>query len=141
MQARAAAPAFLLALAALAGAANALEDPRPVPVAGADGIESCVGGEPLRFAPGDRRALLDAFDAAAVSAALMRRYPVVERDGLAPQRLVLWNKPAAGWLYVAVIENPTRAREVCYTATFVAARLDVTGPLLVKYFGTGVARE
>ncbi|HEX7436681.1 MAG TPA: hypothetical protein VF308_08240 [Caldimonas sp.] len=125
----------------LASGAEAREDGRPFPTARTDAIESCVEGQAIRFHPEHRRVVLDAADAAAVGAALVRRYPIIERDGLAPQRIVLWRKPAAGWLYIALLENPARQGEVCYTATFVAARFDLTPALLEKYFGAGVANE
>lgn len=130
-----------LLAAGVAGPAQALEEGRPFPGSRADAIEGCAAGPAIRFSPADRRAILDAADAAAVSAALVQRYPMVERDGLAPQRLVLWHKPGADWLYIALLENPARPSEVCYTATFVAARFDLTLPLLVKYFGAGAASE
>ena len=104
-------------------------------------IEHCVGGPAIRFEPGARRALLDPSDAADVSAALVQRYPIVARDGLEPERIVLWRDPRAGWLYVALVTNPDDAEQVCFTATFSANRLPVTSPLLVKYFGAGIANE
>jgi hypothetical protein len=118
----------------------ARDDGRRVPGPG-DAIESCVGGPEIRFQPGARRALLDASDAAEVSAALVQRYPIVARDGLTPERIVLWRDPKATWLYVALVSNPENASEVCFTATFAAARFDVTPPLLVKYFGAAIANE
>jgi len=125
----------------LAGGAQAREDGRPFPEARTDAIESCVDGQAIRFHPEHRRVVLDAADAAAIGAALVRRYPVIERDGLAPQRIVLWKKPATGWLYITLLENPARPGEVCFTATFVASRFDLTPALLEKYFGAGVANE
>jgi hypothetical protein len=104
-------------------------------------IEHCVGGPAIRFEPGARRALLEPTDAADVSAALMQRYPIVAHDGLAPERIVLWRDPRAGWLYVALVSNPEDAEEVCFTATFSASRLAVTSPLIVKYFGASIANE
>ena len=66
---------------------------------------------------------------------------MVEQDGLAPQRVVLWHKPAAGWLYVALLVNPGKPGEVCFTATFVASRFELTAPLVEKYFGVGALSE
>jgi hypothetical protein len=122
-------------------AAMAREDVRSPTAAGVDAIASCVDQQALRFAAGDRRVLLDAADAANVGAALVRRYPIVERDGLMPQRIVLWQKNRGAWLYVALLENPKKATDYCYTATFVAERFDVTAPLVLKYFGTAVADD
>src|ERR1700712_4562756 len=114
-------PAWMLATGALAaacGAAVAREETRSSAAASVDAITSCVDHQALRFATGDRRVLLDAADAASVGAALTRRYPVVERDGLTPQRIVLWQKDRGAWLYVALLENPKKATDYCYTATF-----------------------
>jgi hypothetical protein len=132
--------ALVGALALAVPALAARDDGRRVPGSG-DAIESCVGGPEIRFAPGARRALLDASDAAEVSAALVQRYPIVAHDGLTPERIVLWRDPKAIWLYVALVSNPENANEVCFTATFSAARFDVTPPLLVKYFGAAIANE
>ena len=119
---------------------GALEVGRVVPGA-ADAIESCVSTQAIRFTGTDRRARLDAADAAMVSAAIVRRYPMVEHDGLAPQHIVLWRKPDAQWLYIALLENPERAGQVCFTATFAAGRFEQTAPLIAKYFGEGQASE
>jgi len=135
----------LIALSVLAGLAtagvNAREDTRPFPGGRANTIESCVGGAPIRFGADDRRAWLEAADAAAVGAALSRRYPVIDRDGLLPDAVVLWRKPVDGWLFVALLANPAKPSDVCFTATFAASRFELTGALLVKYFGAGVARD
>ena len=137
---------FLLLCTALGTAstiqpAQGREEIRPPLGAVANSIESCVDRQPIRFQAADRRALLDLADAAMVSAALVRRYPIVDRDGLAPKRIVLWRKPGADWLYIALLENPARPDEICFTATFVASRFDVTPPLIVKYFGAAVAND
>src|SRR5690349_14861574 len=122
------------ALCAAFAALAARDDPHRLP-GDASAIEHCVGGPAIRFAPGERRALLDASDTAEVSAALVQRYPIVAHDGLAPERIVLWRDPDAGWVYVALVSNPQDPEQVCFTATFTASRLAVTSPLLVKYFG------
>lgn len=134
---------FTVALlaAALFGAAQAREDARPFPAGRTATIESCVGGAPIQFRADDRRVVLEAVDAAAVGAALARRYPVLERDGLVPNGVVLWRKPQAGWLFVTLLANPAKPADLCFTATFVAERFEITASLLVKYFGAGVARE
>jgi hypothetical protein len=119
---------------------GALEAGRVLPGA-ADSIESCVSTQAIRFSSTDRRARLDAADAAMVSAAIVRRYPMVERDGLTPQHIVLWRKPDAQWLYIALLENPERAGQICFTATFAAGRFEQTSPLIAKYFGEGQASD
>ena len=130
----------MVACGLFAGGAAALEVARVLP-GSSDAIESCVSTQAIRFSSADRRALLDAADAAAVSAAIVRRYPVVERDGLAPQHIVLWRKPDAQWIYIALLENPERASQVCFTATFTAARFELTPQLIAKYFGDGGLSE
>lgn len=132
------APLVALALGAwLAGTAAARDrQPAPMPAAA---IESCVDHQAIRFQPGDRRAILDVADAALVAAHLVRRYPVVERDGLAPGAIVLWRRPGADWLYVALLEDPAKPDRYCFTATFVATRIDVTRSMVAKYFGASAA--
>ncbi len=105
----------------------------------AQAIESCVDSAPIRFQQSDVRASLDAADTTAVASALMSRYPAVQQAGFEPQGVVLWNKPGTGWVYVALIANPEKPQEVCFTATFSASRFDTTAPLLSKYFG--IAQE
>jgi len=133
--------AIACSLLAASGAASAIESLRPSATAAAGTLESCVDRQAIRFRADERRVVLDAADAATVSAALIRRYPMLDHDGLAPQRILLWRKAGAEWLYVALLENPARPAEVCFTATFVANRFDVTAPLIVKYFGSAIARE
>lgn len=125
----------------LASAALARDEVRPFAAAIGDAIESCVDTSAIRFRNDDRRVILDSADTVAVSAALTRRYPMVEQDGLAPQRVVLWRKPSAGWLYVALLVNPGKPGEICFTATFVASRFELTAPLVEKYFGAGALSE
>lgn len=133
--------AFALLAAAWIGPADAREDIRPFPAGRTATIESCVGGAPIQFRADDRRVVLEAVDAAAVGSALARRYPVLERDGLTPDGVVLWRKPQSGWLFVTLLANPAKPADRCFTATFVAERFEITAALLVKYFGAGVARE
>ena len=129
-------------LAAVAtGSVGAREEARPFPGGRASTIESCVGGSPIQFRPDDRRVWLEAVDAAAVGSALTRRYPMLDRDGLLPDGIVLWRKPVDGWLFVTLLANPGTPADVCFTATFAASRFELTAPLLIKYFGAGVARD
>jgi len=59
---------------------------------------------------------------------------MLERDGFAPSHLLLWDRPGGGWIYVAVIENPERAGDLCFTATVSAGTVPVTRTLMKKYF-------
>lgn len=104
-------------------------------------IESCVSREWIAFGSGDQSAVLDEADHRIVSAAMFRLYPVVEQDGLAPQRLMLWQKRSGETLYVALLPNPQKPNEACFTATFAAARFDMTLLLRRKYFSGSLARE
>ena len=125
-------------LAAATGPAGARDEPRPLAAAIGDAIESCVDRTTLRFGSDERRALLDSADAETVGDALLRRYPAFAQSGLAPQAIVLWRKPGAEWLYLTLLVNPGKPGEVCFTASFVAARIAVTPVMLKKYFGAAV---
>jgi len=120
------------------GPAGARDEPRPLAATIGDAIESCVDNATLRFGRDERRALLDSDDTETVGEALLRRYPAFAQSGLAPQAIVLWRKPGAEWLYITLLVNPGKPGEVCFTASFVAARIDVTPVMLKKYFGVAV---
>lgn len=129
---------FTAATALVCGAAHGRDEPRPFAAAIGDAIESCVDNATLRFGRDERRALLDSDDTETVGEALLRRYPAFAQVGLAPQAIVLWRKPGAEWLYITLLVNPGKPGEVCFTASFVAARIDVTPVMLKKYFGVAV---
>jgi hypothetical protein len=129
---------FAFALAVSGGPAGARDEPRPLAATIGDAIESCVDNATLRFGRDERRALLDSDDTETVGEALLRRYPAFAQSGLAPQAIVLWRKPGADWLYITLLVNPGKPGEVCFTASFVAARIDVTPVMLKKYFGVAV---
>ena len=94
----------------------------------------------IRFGSSDPRVVLDAADAAEVSAALLRRYPVLAHDGLALQKIMLWRKEGAGWIYLALLENPDTPGDLCFTASFVSRGIEITPSLVTKYFAAGGAR-
>jgi len=100
-------------------------------------IASCVSDARISFGPGDHSAVLDDTDARAVSAAITRLYPVVERDGALPSRVLLWQPRSGEMLYVALLANPDRPTEQCFTATFAASKFDATLLLRSKYFFSG----
>jgi len=127
--------AGVVVAAAAYGTAYARDEPRPFAAAIGDAIESCVDSTTLRFGNDERRAILDAADTETVGEALLRRYPAFAQSGLAPQAIVLWRKPGADWLYVTLLVNPGKPGEVCFTASFVAARISITPVMLKKYFG------
>ena len=124
--------------AACAGGAQGQDHLRPTATAITDVIESCVDTSTIRFNSGDRRALLDVVDSEAVRAAIAHRYPKVEEDGLAPERVILWRHPRFGWVYVALLVNPSKPGEVCFTASFGADKFEMSTPLIAKYFGSDV---
>jgi len=127
--------AALVAAAAACNGTSARDEPRPFAAAIGDTIESCVDSTTLRFGKGERRAILDTIDTEAVGEALLRRYPAFAQVGLAPQAIVLWRKPGADWLYITLLINPGKPGEVCFTASFVAAKIPITPVMLKKYFG------
>jgi hypothetical protein len=104
-------------------------------------IENCVSREWIAFGSADMSAVLDDDDRVMVNAALLRLYPVVEHDGWAPSRLMLWQKRSGEVLYVALLPNPQKPSEACFTATFAAARVDTTLMLRRKYFFGGAVKE
>jgi hypothetical protein len=118
------------------GAAPARDELRPLASAVVDAVENCVDSSTIRFGAGDHHALLDTADAEAVRAAIVLRYPKVEEDGLAPQRVLLWRHPDFGWVYVALLVNPAKAGEVCFTASFGADKFETSPALIAKYFGS-----
>jgi len=124
------------ALAALPALSLAKED---APASGQGAIESCVSREWIAFGRGDQSAVLDEADHRTVSAAISRLYPIVDQDGLAPTRLLLWQKRSGETLYVALLPNPHKPSEACFTATFAAARFDMTLLLKRKYFSAASA--
>ena len=121
--------------AAACGAAMARDEPRTLAAAIGNAIESCVDSTTLRFGSDERRAILDAADTDIVGEALLRRYPAFAQSGLTPQAIVLWRKPGADWLYITLLINPGKPGEVCFTASFVAAKISITPVMLRKYFG------
>jgi hypothetical protein len=127
--------AGIVAAAAAWSGASARDEPRPFAAAIGDAIESCVDRTTLRFGKDERRAILDATDTETVGEALARRYPAFAQSGLAPQAIVLWRKPGADWLYITLLINPGKPGEVCFTASFVAAKVAITPVMLKKYFG------
>ena len=132
-------PSLLFAAALLSWPAFAKED--MAHAAPRSAIENCVSREWIAFGSGDQSAVLDDGDHQAVSATIMKLYPVVAQDGLAPQRLMLWQKRSGETLYVALLPNPEKPSEACFTATFASARFDMTLMLRRKYFSGSLPRE
>lgn len=135
--------AALAAAAALSPAAvTAQELPRIFDKSGTHArIESCVSHDAIEFSIGQNSALLDAGDRLQVTVAMQRRYPALQADGFAPSHLLLWRRPGADWLFVALLANPDKPSEVCFTATFSAGVFELTPVLLKKYFVSAATRS
>jgi hypothetical protein len=104
-------------------------------------IESCVSHDAIEFSIGHNSALLDAGDRLQVTVAMQQRYPMLQADGFAPSHVMLWRRPGADWLFVALLANPHKPGEVCFTATFSAAVFALTPVLLKKYFASAATRS
>ena len=78
--------------------------------------------------------MLDDPDFEFVNAAMLERYPVLQRDSFTPTHIFLWQKQGGELLYVALLANPRQPSEMCFTATFSASRFDFTQSLQRKYF-------
>src|SRR5687767_5402901 len=84
-------------------------------------IESCVGGSAIEFGAIDQHVALDAADKARVHAEMQQRYPVLAQHGFPVSKIVLWHKTGSEPVFIALLTDPTRAGEPCFTATFAAA--------------------
>jgi hypothetical protein len=113
--------------------AHAAEERRGPPGNVGAGIESCVSQDWIYFGHGDQSAALDEADHRRVRAEMIRRYPVIENDGFPTSRMILWQRSSGELLYVAVIDNPSKPGESCFSATFAAERFDLSVLLRRKY--------
>lgn len=98
-------------------------------------IDNCVTAAQLSFKPGVNGVVLDARDGPEVAAAIVRRYPVIERDGLYPQAIALWRPPKGEWVYATLSQKAHAPHPACFTATVDAAQVEATPTLIRKYFG------
>ena len=124
---------------ALAAPAHAVEERRGSPGNVGPGIENCVSQDWIHFGKEDQSAVLDANDHRLVRAEMIRRYPVIETDGFPTSRTILWQRSSGELLYIAVIDNPTKPGESCFSATFAAERFDLSLLLRRKYLVQGGA--
>ena len=111
------------------------------PPASAAAPMQCIGDDRLPVPPGGPRAWLDARDLSEVSAALLARFPVLQRDGLAPQAVLLWRHAAGDWRYAALVADPRRAGDLCVAASFAGAAIGGTDDLVRKYLPAAAARR
>jgi hypothetical protein len=124
-----------LCLASIACLEAQAADKRPAPVV----IENCVSPDKLSFRSGESGSLLDAGDAKQVAAEIVRRYPMIERDGLYPTAIALWRRPGGDWAFATLMPKKRPANAVCFTANISGDRLDATPAMLKKYFGIAPA--
>ena len=97
------------------------------------GLENCVSHDYIQFGAEDQSAVLDEGDHSRVRAEMIRRYPVIEGDGFPTSRMILWQRASGALVYIAVIDNPKKPGESCFSATFAAERFDLTLLLRRKY--------
>ena len=112
---------------------HALEERRGSPGNVGVGIENCVSVDWIHFGKNDRSVTLDDADHRLVRAEMIRRYPVIETDGFPSSRTILWQRQSGELLYIAVIDNPAKPSESCFTATFSAERFDMSLLMRKKY--------
>ena len=120
-------------LAGIHHSAHAIDELRGSAGNAGAGITNCVSHDWIHFGSRDQSAVLDDADHRLVRAEMIRRYPVIESDGFPSSRTILWQRAGGDVIYIAVIDNPTRPGDACFTATFAAERFDVTPLLRVKY--------
>ena len=95
---------------------------------------NCVGDDPLPMSSASPRAWLNESDRDEVLAALIARYPMLQRDGLDAQSVLLWRHPSGDWRYAALIPDLRTAGHTCVAASFSAAVIAPTDSMLRKYF-------
>ena len=94
-------------------------------------LRSCVGGSPaLRVPASAERATLDAADGQRFDAAAQARYPLYQRGGFAPYRVLMLRR-GGQWLYVTLWLDGRASP--CFSAVFSADRFDFTPGWLAKY--------
>lgn len=98
-------------------------------------IDNCVTLAQLSFKPGVNGTVLDERDSADVAASIVRRYPMIERDGLYPQAVALWRPPRGEWVYATLSQKAHAPHPTCFTANVDAQKVDATPTLIRKYFG------
>jgi len=107
---------------------------RPAPTV----IESCVSSDKISYRNGDSGTLLDELDRFQVAAEIVRRYPMIERDGLYPVAIALWRRSGGDWVFALLMSNPDATAPLCFTANVAVTEVDFAPTLLKKYFGIPV---
>lgn len=115
-----------LLLAGLAANASTLAQPAPEM-----SLRSCVTGSPaLRVPVTAERATLDAADLQRFDAAAQARYPLYQRGGFLPYRVLLLRR-GGRWQYVTLWHDGRPGP--CFSAVFAAERFDFTDGWVAKY--------
>jgi hypothetical protein len=126
-----------LILLGLLHAATAVAQTRakaPAKRNGSTVIENCVSQDTVSFRPGRNGVMLELEDRVKVAAAIVARYPMMERDGLYPSAVALWRRPDGDWVYATVVAKQAPPFPSCYASTVTAGDFDMTPALLKKYF-------
>lgn len=98
-------------------------------------IDSCTGSGPaISFGLADSRVLLQEDDKRSVHAAMLQRYPMLQRDGFESGHILLWRRPGGEWVYVSLAATTGPASATCFTATFSGQAFEFTPALVQKYF-------
>ncbi|MGY4827687.1 hypothetical protein ACVNIS_03815 [Sphaerotilaceae bacterium SBD11-9] len=127
-----------LLLATQAGAADdtsvaAKKKPRrPAPTV----IENCVDrAHTLSFREGDNGTILDEVDRFLVASEIVRRYPMIERDGFYPTAIALWRRKEGDWVFATLIKRSEAPHRLCFSANVAVGQVQIAPALLKKYFG------
>jgi len=104
---------------------------RPAPTV----IESCVSDDKISYRNGDSGTLLDELDRFQVAAEIVRRYPMIERDGLYPMAIALWRRSGGDWVFALLMNKPDSSVPLCFTANVAITEVEFAPALLKKYFG------
>jgi hypothetical protein len=132
---------LLLALCAFAASelANAADRPASRKRTAPTVIENCVSGDKLAFREGESGTLLGELDRFQVADEIVRRYPMIQRDGFYPTSSALWRRKQGDWVFATLVARPQPPHELCFTANVAAGQVSLAPQLLKKYFGISPA--
>lgn len=122
------------AISCTCAAASLAQPPTSVDRRGHTVIDNCVTAAQLSFKAGANGIVLDERDSADVAASIVRRYPMIERDGLYPTAVALWRPPKGEWVYATLSQKAHAPHAACFTANVDASKVDATPTLIRKYF-------
>ena len=120
------------AVAADPPAAAKKKPQRPAPTV----IENCVdSAHTLSFRDGDSGTILDEVDRFVMASEIVRRYPMIERDGIYPSAIALWRRKEGDWVFATLTKRPDPPHRLCFSANVAMGQVQVAPTLLKKYFG------